>query len=1202
MIETNQLNTDNTQGIFNFFGSADYVIMSQITVIYTYDALMHCYDYGYLSNIIINATSKLLVCKNPVMFINNKGQTIIDGIHVDIDIFHQEIIKQKYPDFKYHYFEYQGDIEYPFILNQGVMNISNALITNTIAEDFIYNQYRLSLSNVTILNGYNEDKYDPNDLHSNQILLQSGSESFLYIVDSLFIGSGKGVAVQVGSATILDSSFQNSLFAIVTIASDEFIMKYCKIKNNGHYYGSFMSDYDSNRFRTTGFIIWGGKRVELSYNTFSGFDPRGLLYIAASSSILLENNVINVDISGLYYHVPCEYIHFEYGLLTYYSSTDTNTIDNKFYYPHNMSLPKGSIWYDENYGTNCLSGNVFTNHALYVHKTDITSCFRKGMIQCVINKSVHCQNEIYGQIEPLLFDHEMSIFITGAINKTEIITAVQSNIALDNINITILPTANVSSIFLSGNKSNIMLFDSYITKGHDISFYNESCQLMQNDRLLNDTNYLSSLLLSCKLIKESGVNIMNSMASPVTSFVTHLSPVQLNLSANSSNYYPGKSLTLNHMIMDKIGNNIYSNFTPKLQVNIETKLFSTFLEIFQGGQCPACDGGILINTISIKQDVGSVLILNLSIIDNVLYATNSKISVNITGCPIMYNPSPTNYSCIPCDTDNYNINPFNVENCTSCDPKENSFIKCKDGTITIEPNYWMKITTSGNIISSICPQNTCCQNSDSCDYLSDKDSLCAPGRNYSSTLCSVCNDEYSVSMDNSNCIQCYKQFYFQYLLYAFGISIIWVLGITMTTSDKYREDSFSKVRPTKCRILRRNLHRMQRVLSKQDLILILKTMWNTNIMYYQQSLSQLLSQGSYRLLFSVLLRTFNLSITNISGSNENDGICFIHGLTSKHKILTDLVAPTFVSIIIFVLFLIAKCKKNKVIIIFGKRQISFSKTFITMYLLLISSILAVLFRLLHCQTIGASTYHFYFAYEQCYGATWMMALLSLILIVASFSFIFIKLRKMTIVDRQNPGNGLSSLMTKFKPQYYYWEFVLFMRRIIIAFFAASAFDNNYKLVFIIILSVFLYLQHEYQPFITYQGNKMEFILLRCLIFVVVLDMTSFINSTFEQILIASSIIFEFILFAYLMIRYAFSSKLKTSEKIDINDVSMDYLDACNINERDDKDKMMLDHLIKTERKLSFPLQKMSVSSEYHIIDDHEEEIREESTDTNDTRK
>ena len=56
-------------------------------------------------------------------------------------------------------------------------------------------------------------------------------------------------------------------------------------------------------------------------------------------------------------------------------------------------------------------------------------------------------------------------------------------------------------------------------------------------------------------------------------------------------------------------------------------------------------------------------------------------------------------------------------------------------------------------------------------------------------------------------------------------------------------------------------------------------------------------------------------------------------------------------------------------------------------------ILSVLFKLLHCQKIGDKTYHFYFAFEECDGFTWIISMILLIVIIFIFSMIFIKIKK-----------------------------------------------------------------------------------------------------------------------------------------------------------------------------------------------------------------
>ena len=109
-------------------------------------------------------------------------------------------------------------------------------------------------------------------------------------------------------------------------------LQYTEIKNSGQYHGRF------DRLGYGGSLdIQYSNDVIISHTSFSGFDPRGLIHISVSTSILFEDNVINVDISDLYYNVSDQYIHFEenYAPLVYGYSTDTNTINNEFRYdPH----------------------------------------------------------------------------------------------------------------------------------------------------------------------------------------------------------------------------------------------------------------------------------------------------------------------------------------------------------------------------------------------------------------------------------------------------------------------------------------------------------------------------------------------------------------------------------------------------------------------------------------------------------------------------------------------------------------------------------------------------------------------------------------------------------------------------------------------------------------------------------------------------
>ena len=83
---------------------------------------------------------------------------------------------------------------------------------------------------------------------------------------------------------------------------------------------------------------------------------------------------------------------------------------------------------------------------------------------------------------------------------------------------------------------------------------------------------------------------------------------------------------------------------------------------------------------------------------------------------------------------------------------------------------------------------------------------------------------------------------------------------------------------------------------------------------------------------------------------------------------------------------------------------------------------------------------------------------------------------MTVIQRQN-RIILSAFVTKYKPNYFYWEYIIFVRRICIAMFSVSVSNNNYKIIFILIMFAFLFAQNRCEPFII---DAVGIILLSCL--------------------------------------------------------------------------------------------------------------------------
>ena len=78
-------------------------------------------------------------------------------------------------------------------------------------------------------------------------------------------------------------------------------------------------------------------------------------------------------------------------------------------------------------------------------------------------------------------------------------------------------------------------------------------------------------------------------------------------------------------------------------------------------------------------------------------------------------------------------------------------------------------------------------------------------------------------------------------------------------------------------------------------------------------------------------------------------------------------------------------------------------------------------------------------------------------------------------------------MARFKSKYYYWEYILFIRRVLIAFFAASINDIERKYIFLGVTILFAIIQHFTSPFVVKQNNGIKMMSLGCLIFVIAAD-------------------------------------------------------------------------------------------------------------------
>ena len=359
-------------------------------------------------------------------------------------------------------------------------------------------------------------------------------------------------------------------------------------------------------------------------------------------------------------------------------------------------------------------------------------------------------------------------------------------------------------------------------------------------------------------------------------------------------------------------------------------------------------------------------------------------------------------------------------------------------------------------------------------------------------------------------------------------------------------------------------------------------------MYYEQSLSQIVSEGSYVILFHVIAQTFSFSF--IFSNNKSKPWCFIDGLNAKQKILLELLIPFIICLYILMLYSASKCcYHGKLVFPRGKRNINFGRIMIAMILLIVGNILSVLFKLLHCINITSShspPVHFYFAYEQCYGITWIISLICLIIIIASFSFIFTILRKMDPKERANKKNILSSFVSKYKPQFYYWEFIVLFRRIFIAMFSVYIDYPMFIFLFALTIICFIWIHNKCEPFIIQEANDLEEILLGCLVLIIVLQALSTMNNEVKSVIVSILIFLPFILAVYYI--YTFIKKreykYKSKESDDNNDESIEIKDSNEDISESDGDEIISEFIRRESRAETFEMDRlMNVNNDYQLM-------------------
>ena len=408
-------------------------------------------------------------------------------------------------------------------------------------------------------------------------------------------------------------------------------------------------------------------------------------------------------------------------------------------------------------------------------------------------------------------------------------------------------------------------------------------------------------------------------------------------------------------------------------------------------------------------------------------------------------------------------------------------VECDDGSVIISENYWMEFR-GGTIVSAGCPSSFCCQLTGGCDYVEDELSLCARNRDAESPLCGKCIDGFSESMNSEKCMKCNWSVHWEYLL----VPLLMILMVTplLLFANRWKKDSVLKRKKGRLSVIKMggdtfkgtvigNAKRLKTGDNKITLMSLAKI-----VVYYEQALSQMFSATADTIWGVAIAGFFDFSSQRLSEgvSDDDDDWCFIDGLNAKFKIILDLIAPVMICLFLLILFIASRCILRRPIII-KKKEVNFESVALGVFLLMTGKVLDTLFKVLSCQSVGTQSVHFYFGFEACYGTTWIVALSILVLIIVSFGSVFIYGRRLTVEQRADRNMFIFKLSKRFKPEYWYWEFVIFVRRLIIALFAVGIPGVVYKLVFLVLMTVFIGIQVYLTPFVSAKVNQAEFVLL-----------------------------------------------------------------------------------------------------------------------------
>eukprot|EP01083_Nonionella_stella_P087722 244128_1 len=773
----------------------------------------------------------------------------------------------------------------------------------------------------------------------------------------------------------------------------------------------------------------------------------------------------------------------------------------------------------------CISGNEFTNFAIWVLAGNITSCVKVEMMDYIGNEDCNSYGTFGAMSQTALAynDGKSNVFNVYSNDVSTVIrTEEGSSIALEN-NIFRIYDNNTDLLnIMSGNHLLINTIIEYANTSINHSVFN----ILINDRNCNincysraDETFMSVLHVTClnyytNATFEDSVSI-DTIYEPKTD---SLSPLFVDIfTLNNGDYVPGQKLPLNYSLFDMYDHPISHQIirdpiVVTYQSSTDDLLPDFQLIINENGECPQCDDGILFSALTVAL-VGNNYSFDSSV-ENHQLLPSSAMDITVVNCPIGHGSTTTSV-CDVCKEGYFNLFDDDNNMCYYCNQLLVDGVRCLGSyAVLVDYDYWASFyqysqlsdaifdqNTSLYIISHKCPPLYCCQLENGCNVIEDYDYLCADHRDVEAPLCGACIDGYSEMFGTNDCGECDHNYWSRLLIPLF-YGLAWALFVLMTKSSPKKSDKLEqgkcKLRMAKCKrkctacmevmlakckrkctacsVCAKSERKQKKTMTHEEYMECMEVMLSKILLYYYQGLSYILTTSGIHHTLRSFVELFNLNVFMISSGRDADGYCLFEDMDMIQKITVPLTASLFIIFFTFLPFAIAKCKID--ICKCTGRQLHFGKSFISVMLICVGQVMAVLFKLLACRDIGNISVHYFFGAEECYNTIWNISFVSLMVLFAIFVALFIWIwyrkgndtEKELEIQKQKAYRPVVSAYTK---QYWFWESILFVRRTILAF-AFIVFDNDeLKVCVAIILLLYAFVQENAAPFRYRWENHLE---------------------------------------------------------------------------------------------------------------------------------